>query len=209
VTTRWLSSGIWHQQFSNRYCVRLWRTVLTLTTCVASPACWMTLRRKPVDPVNTCLCHCLCCLSLVPLSWGFTYNRSEVKFCVHFQSRGKQRKRLVLTRRQKTQLALSQYVSKCNASVICHKYLTLLSSSVELMPRSKSYSWVDDSTAVSEQHRASTFWFFIPLRNCQCRQHFPLKHCDLCARLHDVTFHYTQLSPPGVHQITLICLVSC
>ena len=134
------------------------------------------------------------------LKWNFVRSSSHV---------GKKEKRLVLTRTQKTQLTLSQYVYfLCNASVMCHKYLTFLSSSAKLMPRSESCSWVDDSTDVSEQHGASIFCFFTARRTCIWRRHFTLKPWCLSTRLHGVTFHYNLLPPPCIHQITLICLVS-
>jgi len=111
------------------------------TDNVCSVSCLLgVLRTEPVGPVKNPSLTLYLLFATCSFFLCFSYNKSEVKFCVHFQSRGKQKKRLVLTRRQKTQLAFSQYVSKCNASFVCHKYLTLLSSSAKLTPRTKSHS---------------------------------------------------------------------
>ena len=180
---------LWHWQ-------RVWR--LLPAECLAQKTCGSCQKRVSVTLSIVWHLFLFLGFSLITnLKWNFVYISNHVE---------NKKKILVLTRKLKTQLVLSQYVFKCNASVICHKYLTLLSSSAKLMPRSKSYSWVDDSTAVSEQRGASIFWFLTPLRTCQRRQHFPLKRFYLSTRLHDVTFHYLQMSPPGVHKITLICL---
>jgi len=135
-----LSSGIQHQQFSNRYCVSTVKNSFD-TDNVCSVSCLLgVLRTEPVGPVKNMSLSLYLLFASCSSFVCFSYNKSDVKFCVHFQSRGKQKKRLVLTRRQKTQLALSQYVFKCNASFVCHKHLTLLSSSAKLTPRSEQQS---------------------------------------------------------------------